>query len=360
MAANLLLLILSVGVLVAGAELLVRGAGRLALRFGVSHFVIGVTVVGFGTSAPELAASIASATTGHAEIAIGNVIGSNIMNIALVLGVTAMIAPIPVDRGIIRRETVVMIAVSFVPLAALATERTIGRVFGATMTASLLAFLWWSFTSSRRDGGHPAEEESIPGAPGRGAASMVIDLVVMLAGLVLLVFGADRLVSSATEVARGLGVSEVVIGLTIVAGGTSAPELATSLIAVARGKTDLGVGNILGSCIFNLLGILGITAIVTPIEIPIEVFQFDLPVMILVAIATVPILFSGHRISRFEGCVLTASFVIYTVLLFAGWPFPANREGTPESNGVITAIPADQGQEIAASIQPPPSTNSPS
>ena len=325
MAANLLLLLLSIGVLVAGAELLVRGAGRLALRFGVSHFVIGVTVVGFGTSAPELAASIASATTGHPEIAIGNVIGSNIMNIALVLGVTAMIAPIPVDRGIVRRETVVMILVSFVPLAALATERTIGRLFGATMTAALLAFLWWSFTSSRRDGGHPAEDESIPTAPGRGGTSMLIDLAVMGAGLLLLVFGADRLVSSATEVARGLGVSEIVIGLTIVAGGTSAPELATSLIAVVRGKTDLGVGNILGSCIFNILGILGITAIVTPIEIPVEVFQFDLPVMILVAIATIPILFSGHRISRIEGVLLTSSFVLYTVMLFVGWPFPADR-----------------------------------
>ncbi|MCP4836451.1 MAG: sodium:calcium antiporter [Phycisphaera sp.] len=346
MAANLLLLLLSIGVLVAGAELLVRGAGRLALRFGVSHFVIGVTVVGFGTSAPELAASIASATTGHPQIAIGNVIGSNIMNIALVLGVTAIIAPIPVDRGIVRRETVVMILVSFVPLAALATERTIGRLFGATMTAALLAFLWWSFTSSRRDGGHPAEDESIPTAPGRGVTSMLIDLAVMGAGLLLLVFGADRLVSSATEVARGLGVSEIVIGLTIVAGGTSAPELATSLIAVVRGKTDLGVGNILGSCIFNILGILGITAIVTPIEIPVEVFQFDLPVMILVAIATIPILFSGHRISRIEGVLLTSSFVLYTVMLFVGWPFPADRDSAGNSpTAVVEPEQARAGDE---------------
>ena len=345
---SLLLLLLSIGVLVAGAELLVRGAGKLAHQLGVSHFVIGVTVVGFGTSAPELAASIASATTGHPEIAVGNVIGSNIMNIALVLGMTAIIAPIPVDRGIIRRETVVMIAVSFVPLAALATHRTVGRLFGATMTAGLLAFLWWSFTSSRRDGGHPAEDESIPAVPGRGGMSMLIDLLVMSAGLILLVLGADRLVSSATEVARGLGVSEVVIGLTIVAGGTSAPELATSLIAVARGKTDLGVGNILGSCIFNILGILGITAIVTPIEIPIEVFQFDLPVMILVAIATVPILFSGHRISRFEGCLLTASFVLYTVMLFVGWPFPADRGTTADSPASV--VEPDQARAGDESI----------
>ena len=348
MAANLLLLLLSIGVLVAGAELLVRGAGRLALRLGVSHFVIGVTVVGFGTSAPELAASIASATTGHAEIAIGNVVGSNIMNIALVLGVTAMIAPIPVDRGIVRRETLVTIAVSFVPLAALATQRTVGRVFGATMTLGLLAFLYWSFSSSRRDGGHPSEEDLVPDQPPRGAGPLLLDIVVMAAGLVLLVGGADQLVRSATEVALGLGVSEVVIGLTIVAGGTSAPELATSLVAVARGRTDLGVGNILGSCVFNILGILGITAIITPIEIPIEVFQFDLPVMILVAIACLPILLAGHRISRLEGVLLTASFVLYTVLLFAGWPFPADRGTKVDSPASV--VEPDQARADDESI----------
>jgi cation:H+ antiporter len=160
------------------------------------------------------------------------------------------------------------------------------------------------------------------------------------------VLGADRLVSSATEVARGLGVSEVVIGLTIVAGGTSAPELATSLIAVARGRTDLGVGNILGSCVFNILGILGITAIITPIEIPVEVFQFDLPVMILASIACFPILLSGYRISRLEGCLLTASIVLYTVMLFAGWPFPADRGTTVDTpTSVVEPDQARAGDE---------------
>ncbi len=340
MIVNLLILILALGLLILGAEMLVRGASRIATRFNVSAFVIGVTVVGFGTSAPELAASLTAATTGHTGMAVGNVVGSNIMNIALVLGVTAMIAPIPVNRGIVRRETLVVIAVSFVPLLALATDRTIGRIFGTTMFLGLLAFLWWSFTSSRRDGGHPAEQESVPTPPRRGVVSLLFDVIVIIAGLLLLVGGADRLVLSATEVARELGVSEVVIGLTIVAGGTSAPELATSLIAVARGRTDLGVGNILGSCVFNILGILGITAIITPIEIPIEVFQFDLPVMIAVAAACLPILLAGHRISRGEGCLLTSAFVIYTVLLFVGWPFPADR-GTAAPEGEATSTLRD-------------------
>ena len=355
---SLLLLLLSIGVLVAGAELLVRGAGRLAHQMGVSNFVIGVTVVGFGTSAPELAASIASATTGHAEIAVGNVIGSNIMNIALVLGVTAMIAPIKVDRGIVRRETLVTIAVSFVPLAALATQRTIGRMFGVVMTLGLFGFLWWSFASSRREGGDTSANEDTSSPRPHGASALLLDLLMMAGGILLLVGAADQLVRSATEVARGLGVSEVVIGLTIVAGGTSAPELATSLIAVARGRTDLGVGNILGSCVFNILGILGITAIIIPIEIPVEVFQFDLPVMIFASVACFPILLSGYQISRVEGVLLTSAFVIYTVMLFAGWPFPANRESTPEPNAAITACPTGHGQEIAASIHPPPSTRS--
>ncbi|MCP4498323.1 MAG: sodium:calcium antiporter, partial [Phycisphaeraceae bacterium] len=151
------------------------------------HFVIGVTVVGFGTSAPELAASIASATTGHAEIAVGNVIGSNIMNIALVLGVTAMIAPIKVDRGIVRRETLVTIAVSFVPLAALATQRTIGRMFGVVMTLGLFGFLWWSFASSRREGGDTSANEDTSSPRPHGASALLLDLLMMAGGILLLV-----------------------------------------------------------------------------------------------------------------------------------------------------------------------------
>ena len=323
---NLLILLLSLGILILGAELLVRGASRLATRFNVSPFVIGVTVVGFGTSAPELAASLAAATSGHGGMAVGNVIGSNIMNIALVLGVTALIVPIPVKNRMVWRETIFTIVVSFAPLLALANGGVLGRGLGILFVLGLIGFLWWSFASSRSDGGLPIETETKKATSSqRGSRLVFVQLALVVAGLALLVAGADRLVTSATEVARSLGISEVVIGLTIVAGGTSAPELATSLIAVFRGKTDLGVGNILGSCVFNILGILGITAIVVPLQIPEEVFWFDLPVMIGVSVACFPILLSGHRISRFEGGLLTTIFVVYTVLLFVGWPFPVAR-----------------------------------
>lgn len=348
MVTDLLLLILSIAVLVAGAEILVRGATRLALRIGISPFVVGLTVVGFGTSAPELAASIASARSGHAEIAVGNVIGSNIMNVALVLGLTAIVMPIPVSRTVVQREVGITIAASFVPYAALATGGVIGRGLGAAMVAGLLVFLGWTFRESRRDPSLPVEVETPTDEPRSGPLRVLVDLLFVAFGIGMLVVGAGILVDSASAIARALGVSELVIGLTIVAGGTSAPELATSLVAVLRGRSDLGVGNILGSCVFNLLGILGITAVLVPLEVPREVFLFDLPVMILTAVACLPIMFTGHRINRWEGVALTAGFVAYTVMLFAGWPFPADRGA------------AEPTQPTAASIQAPPSTSSPS
>ncbi len=363
MATDLTLLILSIAVLVAGAEILVRAATRLALRMGISPFVVGLTVVGFGTSAPELAASIASARTGHAEIAVGNVIGSNIMNVALVLGLTAIIMPIPVSRTVVQREVGITIAASFVPYAALLQGGVVGRGLGILMVAGLGLFLGWTLLESRRDPSLPVEVEEAEVGPRSGILHVLTDLGLVALGIAMLVFGAGMLVDSASAIARALGVSELVIGLTIVAGGTSAPELATSLVAVMRGRSDLGVGNILGSCVFNLLGILGITAIITPLEIPRDVFVFDLPVMILTAIACLPIMFTGHRINRFEGILLTAGFVTYTIMLFAGWPFPADR-GAPASpepsiSSIATPMPTDD-HRTAASIQPPPSTTSPS
>ena len=346
---NLLILLLSLGTLILGAELLVRGASRLATRFNVSPFVVGVTVVGFGTSAPELAASLAAATSGHGGMAVGNVIGSNIMNIALVFGVTALITPILVKKRVIWRETIFTIMVSFLPLLALANGGVLGRGLGILFVLGLIGFLWWSFANSRSDDGLPIEMETKEATSSpRGSRPVFVQLALMVAGLALLVAGADRLVSSATEVARSLGISEVVIGLTIVAGGTSAPELATSLIAVLRGKRDLAVGNILGSCVFNILGILGITAIVVPIRIPEEVFLFDLPVMIGVSVACFPILLSGHRINRFEGGLLLTVFVIYTVLLFAGWPFPADRGTAMDSPA--SAVDPDQERVVDGEI----------
>ncbi len=362
MAIELLQLVLSIAVLVTGAEILVRGATRLALRIGISPFVVGLTVVGFGTSAPELAASIESARTGHAEIAIGNVIGSNIMNVALVLGLTAMIMPIPVSRTVVQREVGITIAASFVPYAALLSDGVIGRSLGSLMLAGLAVFLGWTFIESRRDPSLPIEIDEPDTTRSSGSIRPLVDIALVGFGILMLMMAAGLLVSSASAIARSLGVSELVIGLTIVAGGTSAPELATSLVAVMRGRSDLGVGNILGSCVFNLLGILGITALVTPIEVPREVFVFDLPIMILTAVACLPIMFTGHRINRWEGVLLTAGFVVYTVMLFAGWPFPADR-GDVSPDGAATSVVSPAGFDdyrTAASIQAPPSTSSPS
>ncbi len=363
MAGDFLLLILSITVLVAGAEILVRGATRLALRIGISPFVVGLTVVGFGTSAPELAASIASARTGHAEIAVGNVIGSNIMNVALVLGLTAIIMPIPVSRTVVQREVGITIAASFVPYAALLNGGAVGRGLGIAMVAGLGVFLGWTFIEGRRDPSLPVDVEEPEIRPSTGFLRVLADLALSAVGIAMLVFGASMLVDSASAIARALGVSELVIGLTIVAGGTSAPELVTSLVAVMRGRSDLGVGNILGSCVFNVLGILGITAIITPLEIPRDVFVFDLPVMILAAIACLPIMFTGRRINRFEGMLLTAGYVTYTVMLLAGWPLPADRgDAVPAetSSSHVDAPPLADTYRTAASIQPPPSTTSPS
>lgn len=352
MITDLLILVLSVAILIFGAELLVRGAARLAIRMGVSAFVIGVTVVGFGTSAPELAASVASAISGHGEIAVGNVVGSNIMNIALVLGVTAMVSPIPVDRTVIRREVIVAIAVAFVPFLAFARGGVVERPLGVAMVLGLVGFLYWTFRASRREGGMPIEAEVPDAVPKASGLRIAIDLALVVVGIAMLVFGADLLVGSATSLARAFGISELVIGLTIVAGGTSAPELATSLMAVLRGRSDLGVGNILGSCVFNILGILGVTAIVQPVTIPPEAFLFDIPVMIACSLACLPILFTGHRISRGEGVLLTLGFVTYTALLFIGWPYPADRK-TPDAGAESSQVSFE-----AESIQPPPSTTS--
>ena len=331
MLTNVFLVLLSLLTLIVAAELLVRGASRLATRLGISSFVVGVTVVAFGTSAPELAASVTSVTTGHADIALGNIVGSNIMNIALVLGLTALVRPIPVSRALVRRETVVVILVSLLPFAALLTDGVLHRWLGMVFVALLVVFLVWTWRTSRSQDEPTAMEPVKPLA--RGGANAAADFALMIVGIGLLVVGADILVDSASSLARAFGVSELVIGLTIVAGGTSTPELVTSLVATLRGKADLSVGNILGSCVFNILGILGITAIIVPLDIPTSMFMIDLPIMVLLAVACLPIFFSSGRVSRVEGGMLLAAGIAYLVTLFV-------------------FAPSDKADEI----QPPPIT----
>ena len=319
MLTDVVLLLTSLLILITAAEGLVRGASRLAIRLGISSFVVGITVVAFGTSTPELAAALTSVTTDHPQIAIGNVVGSNIMNIAIVLGLTALVRPIQVSESIIKRETLVVIGVSVLPFAALLTDGILNRWLGMIFVALLVVFLIWTWKTGNTKS-DPTLEPAHTNAPtlSPGATRAAADLGLIALGIVLLVVGADLLVGSASNLARAFGVSELVIGLSIVAGGTSAPELVTSLVALYRGKGDLSVGNILGSCVFNILGILGITAIVAPtlLEIPSSMFVIDLPFMALLAVACLPIFFSKSQISRAEGAILLAAGIAYLVTLF--------------------------------------------
>lgn len=301
-------------VLIAGAELLVRGAAALAARFGVQPLVIGLTVVAFGTSAPELAVSIGSSLNGQAALALGNVIGSNIFNVLFILGACAVVAPLAVAAKLIRRDVPIMIGISLLVLA-LAANGVLGRAEGLLLLAGLVAFTWYQFWQGRQD----AE----PGQPPPAAAKLWPNLLTVAAGFGLLLLGARLLLDGAVALAAQLGVSELVIGLTIVAAGTSLPEVATSLLASIRGQRDIAVGNVIGSNIFNLLGVLGAAAAIAPDTLLIsrQVLLFDLPVMAAVAVACLPIFFTGQQVSRWEGAAFLAFYLAYTsyvVLLALG------------------------------------------
>lgn len=330
---DLLLVFVALLVLTLGAEMLVRGSIAVARRLGVSGFFIGLTIVGFGTSTPELCTSLVAAARGVGDIAIGNVVGSNTFNIAVILGVTSLLAPIPLKLHMVRRDVLIVIAVAFTPLIAIVTGGTLGRWLGAAMVGALLVYVWRGYVEGRRQNQRDLEEAaereleeefSLPKPKWSERPSVSIALI--LVGLLTLVGGSMLLVSAASAVARGLGVSELAIGLTVVAAGTSAPELFTSLVAAARKQSDISVGNILGSNIFNILGILGLTCAITPQRISPQVFALDIPVMIAVSIACIPIMRSGARISRGEGVLLLAGYAAYMVVLFVyapAWFAPA-------------------------------------
>lgn len=293
--------------LTAGGECLVRGAAALAARSGVPPVVIGLTVVAFGTSAPELAVALQSVHAGAADVALGNVVGSNIFNILVILGSAALFAPLPVAPRLVRIDLPVVIGVSVLTLA-LASD---GRV--SVLDGVALLGLGGFYAVRLLRGGRTALPD--PALPAAGASSAVAGLFV-LAGLVLLILGADWLVDGAVVLARRFGVSDVVIGLTIVAAGTSLPELAASVIATMRGQREMAIGNVLGSNVFNLTLILGTTAVtagglaVTP-----RIARFDLVVMTAAAVVCVPVFCAGASISRWEGGLFAGYYVAYTVYL---------------------------------------------
>ncbi len=305
---NILFIFLGIGLLYIGGELLVSFASSLALRFNLSPLVIGLTVVAFGTSAPELAATLSAALSGSPAIAAANVIGSNIANLGLILGLCVLILPIAVStKSILRRETPIMLLASFIALAFFANS-SLNRLEGGILLSLLIGYIIWMLKSPKE--AQAQSEETIKPSP------LWLSIIGIIAGLILLVLGAQALVEGASTVARAFGIPERVIGLTLIAVGTSLPELASSLIAVFKRQTDMVLGNLIGSNIFNLLGILGISSLVTPLELPFAAIRLDLLVMIAFALLSFIFLATRKKIVRWEGLSLLLAYSIYVVYLF--------------------------------------------
>ena len=304
--------------LVLGADLLVRGASRLSLSFGISPLVVGLTVVAFGTSAPELAVSVQGAMSGEGDIAIGNVVGSNIFNVLFILGISAMITPLLVHRQIVRKEVPIMVGLS-VLLWVLSVDGALGFFDGVLLCSLLVTYVGILYWQSRRAGAEEPGDELPTGGPWLDHTWM--QLLLILAGLGMLVLGSHWLVAAAIEFAQRMGISELVVGLTIVAAGTSLPEVATSIIAALKGQRDIAVGNVVGSNIFNILAVLGISTVAAPGDIAVasSALRFDIPVMIAVAIACLPVMFNDYRIERWEGTLFFGYYIAYTtwIVLYA-------------------------------------------
>lgn len=285
-----------------GAELLVRGASNLAYSFGISSLVVGLTVVAFGTSLPELAVSVKAAWVGQSEIALGNVVGSNILNVLLILGLSALVLPLIVANQLVKFDVPVMIGLSLL-VYVLGLNGTLDRTEGIFLTILLFLYCIILLRLGKTDD-----------APERENISSGKSILFLILGLSMLVFGSRLLVSSAVEIAKSFGVSELVIGLTLVAFGTSLPEIVTSVIASIRGERDIAVGNIVGSNIFNILAVLGISSTIGEIKVSDAALAFDIPIMIAVAVACFPIFFTG-TITRKAGAAFLFYYFAYTTYL---------------------------------------------
>jgi cation:H+ antiporter len=309
---NLAFIALSLLLLFAGAEALVRGGSSAAIRLGLSPLVVGLTVVAFGTSSPELVVSIKSALAGQGDIAVGNVVGSNSFNIGVILGLTALICPLPVHRQIIKIDAPIALGVA-VLLPVLLFGGLLSRWEAGALFAGILGYTALNIHLARKSSNEPESFET----PGTGVLKhWALDLLFILGGLAILVFGSRMLVDNSVSLARTLGISEAVIGLTIIAAGTSMPELATSVVAAIRKQADIAVGNVVGSNVFNILGILGISGLVKPIEST-GVTMVDYGFMVAFSLLLLPLLYTGRVLHRIEGAVLLA---LYGVYLFILWP----------------------------------------
>lgn len=292
-----------------GAEFLVKGGSSIALKMKISPLVIGLTLVAYATSAPELVVSVDAALKGLGDVSIGNVVGSNICNIALILGLCAVITPLRVNEGLLKRDVWLMIAAALILLGCYALNSGVNRVEGAFLLAGCIGYTVWSIYDSRRQNNADAGAD-IP----KTQYNLVVAILMVAGGLAALVIGAKLFVNSAIDLAKWCGVSDAVIGLTVVAVGTSLPELATSVVAAIRKEQDIAIGNVIGSNIFNILAILGVAPLICPIRTE-NISYVDMALMVFLSILLYPVMKSGMKISRREGAILLLVYIGYTTYL---------------------------------------------
>ena len=312
-------LILGLVTLIVAGEYLVRGAVGIAKRFHISTLVIGMTVISFGTSAPELLVCLDAAMGGYPEIAIGNVVGSNIANIALVLGLTVLILPIVVDRNSKRIDLPMMLLATAL-FAVFALDGEIQRYEGAILFVILVAFTYWLIRNSRRKTKKEMAAAAIDVNDDDDEVAKVKDkpllsILFLLIGFTGLLFGADWLVHGAIDIATHFGMEERVIAVTVVAFGTSIPELITSGVAAIKGETDISIGNLIGSNVFNIMAVIGLTAIIRPIGVSSSIISSDMWWMIAIAVALIPLMILGRKIGRFKGTLLLGTYIAYITIL---------------------------------------------
>ena len=309
MTREILLFLGGVGVLYFGAEWLVRGSARLASSLGVSPIVVGLTVVSMGTSAPELMISVVASLGGSPDLAIGNVMGSNLANVGLVLGISAIVRPLRVSARVVTREVPVMILITAL-LLPLIWDQRIGRLEGLALVAMLVAYLAYVLRTAKEDTDAPGEyEKPIDGPVGLSPRGFARDAAFVVLGIAGLVLGAFAIRESAVALAEAMGISELVIGVTLVSIGTSLPELATCAVAAWRRQADIAVGNILGSNVFNIAGVLGVTSLLAPLEISPDVVRFEFPAVMFISVLMVPIVRARLVIRRREGVVLLSFYL---------------------------------------------------
>lgn len=308
-----LMLAAGLALLVLGSEWLVNGAARLAADFGVPSLIIGLTIVAFGTSAPELAVSVKSAWSGQTELAVANVVGSNIFNVLFILGLAALISPLLVSPQLVRRDVPLMIGASALAMLLL-RDGALARWEAAVLFAGVILYTLFLFREGRKQGADEPDLELVD-----THVPTWRNVALMAGGLALLVLGSRWLVESAIEIASSFGVSEAVIGLTIVAAGTSLPEVMTSIMATIKGQRDIAIGNVVGSNLFNILCVLGLSGLVapTPLLAGSQMAQLDIPVMFAIAVLCLPMFFAGGRLSRIDGLVFLALYVAYVAYLIA-------------------------------------------